>query len=45
MGHLEIGAVYAFLKHGVALVFDGTAMTKTAVFIALEQGSARVTAF
>jgi len=37
MAHLEICCSYASLKDGVALVFDGTATTKTALFMALSE--------
>jgi hypothetical protein len=35
MAHLEIWCGYASLKDGLALGFDGTATTETALFIAL----------
>jgi hypothetical protein len=37
MAHLEIWCGYAFLKDGVALVFDGTATAKAALFFALSE--------
>jgi hypothetical protein len=36
-GHLAIWCGYASLKDGGALVFDGTAAAKTALFIALSE--------
>jgi hypothetical protein len=37
MAHLEIWCGYASLKDGVMLVFDGAAMAKGALFIALSE--------
>ncbi|GAC1690467.1 MAG: hypothetical protein PVS2B2_28540 [Candidatus Acidiferrum sp.] len=37
MAHLEIWSGYASLKDGVALVFNGTATTKTVLFIAVSE--------
>jgi hypothetical protein len=45
MAHLEIGRRYACLKDAVALVFDGTAKIKAALFIDRSEEPAEVTAF
>jgi hypothetical protein len=45
MAHPKIFRRYASLKDGVALVFDGTAKTKAAVFHWPERGSSRISAF
>jgi hypothetical protein len=37
LGHLAIWCGYASLKDGVALVFDGTAATKPALFLAMNE--------